>query len=94
MSQRGRASGRIAVDIGGTFTDAVWIDGGTLRTAKVPSIPQRQDDSVLAAVERLGAPLDGVGDFIHGTTAALNALLERRGARLAMLVTAGFRDIY
>ena len=49
---------------------------------------------MLAAVERLGAPLDGVADFIHGTTAALNALLERRGARLAMLVTEGFRDVY
>ena len=76
-------TGRIAVDIGGTFTDAVWLDGGELRTAKVPSIPQRQDDSVLAAVERLGAPLDGVGDFIHGTTAATEraARAPRRAAR-------------
>jgi N-methylhydantoinase A len=88
------ALGRIAIDIGGTFTDAVWIEDGVLRTAKVPSIPRRQDDSVLAAVERLGASLDSVDDFIHGTTAALNALLERDGARLAMLVTAGFRDVY
>jgi N-methylhydantoinase A len=86
--------GRIAIDIGGTFTDAVWFEDGVLRTAKVPSIPQRQDDSVLAAVERLGASLASVDDFIHGTTAALNALLERRGARLAMLVTRGFRDVY
>jgi N-methylhydantoinase A len=65
-----------------------------LRTAKVPSVPRRQDDSVLAAVDRLGAPLERVADFVHGTTAALNALLERRGARLALLVTAGFRDVY
>jgi len=85
---------RIAIDIGGTFTDAVWIEDGAVRTAKVPSIPRRQDDSVLAAVESLGASLASVDDFIHGTTAALNALLERRGARLAMLVTAGFRDVY
>jgi N-methylhydantoinase A len=86
--------GRIAIDIGGTFTDAVWFEDGVLRTAKVPSIPRRQDDSVLAAVERLGASLESVDDFIHGTTAALNALLERDGARLAMLVTEGFRDVY
>jgi N-methylhydantoinase A len=86
--------GRIAIDIGGTFTDAVWFEDGVLRTAKVPSIPSRQDDSVLAAVDRLGAALETVDDFIHGTTAALNALLERRGARLAMLVTRGFRDVY
>jgi N-methylhydantoinase A len=88
------AVGRIAIDIGGTFTDAVWFEDGALRTAKVPSIPRRQDDSVLAAVERLGISLESVDDFIHGTTAALNALLERDGARLAMLVTAGFRDVY
>jgi N-methylhydantoinase A len=88
------AVGRIAIDIGGTFTDAVWFEDGLLRSAKVPSIPRRQDDSVLAAVERLGAVLPSVEDFIHGTTAALNALLERGGARLAMLVTAGFRDVY
>jgi len=86
--------GRIAIDIGGTFTDALWLADGKLHAAKVPSVPGRQDDSVLAAIERLGAPLESVSDFIHGTTAALNALLERRGARLAMLVTAGFRDVY
>jgi N-methylhydantoinase A len=88
------AGGRVAIDIGGTFTDAVWFEEGVMRTAKVPSIPSRQDDSVLAAVERLGASLESIDDFIHGTTAALNALLERRGARLAMLVTRGFRDVY
>jgi len=88
------AGGRIAIDIGGTFTDAVWFEDGMLRTAKVPSIPRHQDESVLSAVERLGASLETVDDFIHGTTAALNALLERRGARLAMLVTEGFRDVY
>ena len=90
------ASGhRVAVDIGGTFTDAVCADdAGRVWSAKAPSIPGRQDESVIEAVARLGVTLDTVQDFVHGTTAALNALLERRGARLAMLVTAGFRDVY
>ena len=86
---------RVAVDIGGTFTDAVVVmPDGTVRSSKSPSIPGNQDQSVAAAVDLLGLPLDQVDDFIHGTTTALNALLERRGARLAMVVTTGFRDVY
>ncbi|WP_283137988.1 hydantoinase/oxoprolinase family protein [Rhizohabitans arisaemae] len=86
---------RVAVDIGGTFTDAVCVDpDGTVRTAKALTVPGRQDSSVLEAVERLGVGLPEVGDFIHGTTTALNALLQRSGARLALVVTAGFRDVY
>ncbi|GAA1004315.1 5-oxoprolinase [Acrocarpospora pleiomorpha] len=86
---------RVAVDIGGTFTDAVCLSPeGTVRLAKALSIPGRQDSSVLEAVERIGVGLAEVGDFIHGTTTALNALLERSGARLAMVVTRGFRDVY
>ena len=93
----GRADGgvRAAVDIGGTFTDAVaaWPDGRT-ETAKTLSIAGRQDLGVMEAVRRMGVSLPEVADFIHGTTAALNALLERGGARLAMVVTRGFRDVY
>jgi len=86
---------RVAVDIGGTFTDAVVVmPDGTVRSSKSPSIPGNQDQSVAAGVDLLGLPLDQVDDFIHGTTTALNALLERRGARLAMVVTTGFRDVY
>ncbi|MFB6395861.1 hydantoinase/oxoprolinase family protein [Polymorphospora lycopeni] len=91
-----RAGGyRVAVDIGGTFTDAVAMAAdGTVRSAKSLSIPGSQDTSVLEAVDRIGIGLDSVADFIHGTTTALNALLERSGARLAMVVTSGFRDVY
>lgn len=86
---------RVAVDIGGTFTDAVGVGpDGTVRTAKALSIPGRQDSSVLEAVRRLGVGLADIDDFIHGTTTALNAVLERSGARLAMVVTQGFRDVY
>jgi N-methylhydantoinase A len=86
---------RVAVDIGGTFTDAVAVaSDGTVRSAKVLSIPGQQDAGVVDAVRAMQVPMAEVSDFIHGTTAVLNALLERRGARLAMVVTRGFRDVY
>lgn len=86
---------RIGVDIGGTFTDAVAIsDEGRIRTAKSLTTPGRLYDGVLDAVAGLEVPWDEVDAFIHGTTAGLNAFLERRGARVALLTTAGFRDVY
>ncbi len=86
---------RVGVDIGGTFTDAVAIDDeGTIRTAKALTTPGRLHEGVLAAVENLGVDWSDVDTFIHGTTAGLNAFLERRGARVALLTTAGFRDVY
>jgi N-methylhydantoinase A len=86
---------RVGVDIGGTFTDAVCIDeAGGIRSAKALSTPGRLADGVVAAVERLGVDLAAVEAFTHGTTAGLNAFLERRGARVALLTTAGFRDVY
>ena len=86
---------RIAVDIGGTFTDAVAVSpSGAVIYSKTPSIPGEQDTSVLDGVTTMGlAPADAQ-EFTHGTTAGLNALLERRGARLALVTTAGFRDVY
>ena len=60
----------LGVDVGGTFTDAVLLDGGVLRTAKVPTAV-RQEDSVLEAVRAVGAA--GVERFAHGTTVAMNA---------------------
>jgi N-methylhydantoinase A len=80
----------LGVDVGGTFTDAVLLDEGELRTAKVPTRP-RQEDSVLAAARAVGAA--GVERFTHGTTAATNALLERKGARTAFVATAGFEHL-
>lgn len=86
---------RIGVDIGGTFTDAVAIsDEGRIRTSKSLTTPGRLYDGVLNAVAGLEVPWDEVDAFIHGTTAGLNAFLERRGARVALLTTAGFRDVY
>jgi N-methylhydantoinase A len=80
----------LGVDVGGTFTDAVLVEDGTVRTAKVPTA-KRQEESVLAAAEAVGA--GRVERFAHGTTVATNALLERRGARTAFVGTAGFEQL-
>jgi N-methylhydantoinase A len=81
----------LGVDVGGTFTDAVLLEGDTVRTAKVPTAP-RQEDSVLAAAAAVGAGAS-VTRFAHGTTVATNALLERRGARTAFVANEGFEHL-
>ena len=80
----------LGIDVGGTFTDAVLVSDGEVRTAKVPTAA-RQEESVVAAAAALG--VDGVDRFTHGTTIATNALLERRGARTAFVTTAGFEHL-
>jgi N-methylhydantoinase A len=80
----------LGVDVGGTFTDAVLLAEGELRTAKVPTAA-RQEESVLAAAAAVGA--GEVERFTHGTTVATNALLERKGARTAFVATAGFEHL-
>lgn len=86
---------RVGVDIGGTFTDAVAInEAGEIRVAKALTTPGRLQEGVLAAVESLDVRLADVDAFIHGTTAGLNAFLERRGANVALVTTRGFRDVY
>src|SRR5579864_9794833 len=80
----------LGVDVGGTFTDAVLLDGGRVRTAKVPTA-ERQEESVVAAARAVGAR--GVTRFAHGTTTATNALLERRGGRTAYVGNDGFEHL-
>src|SRR5262249_58434525 len=76
---------------GGTFTDAVLLtDENELRTAKVPTA-RRQEESVLAAAAAVGAA--DVERFAHGTTVATNTLLERKGARTALVATDGFEHL-
>jgi N-methylhydantoinase A len=88
---------RIAVDIGGTFTDVVLEEGGTRLTRKLLTTPQRPEEAVLDGVRLiLGDAGHGFADvavFVHGTTLATNAVIERRGARTALIATEGFRDI-
>ena len=89
---------RIGADVGGTFTDVVLVDGsGRIHTCKLPSTPPNFERAIITAVERLlgaiGAPGEAVAGVAHGTTVATNAVLERRGARTALLTTMGFRDL-
>lgn len=84
---------RIGVEVGGTFSDLVIVDGDRVSVIKVPSTPHSPDIGVLNALESSGADLREVSDLVHGSTVATNALLERRGARVAFVTTWGFRDI-
>lgn len=87
---------RVAVDIGGTFTDIVVMDNGSgsVQTGKVPSTPQDLSMGILNGVQRLVPNFSEIDFFVHGTTAGLNAFLERKGAQAALITTAGFRDVY
>jgi N-methylhydantoinase A len=80
----------LGVDVGGTFTDAVLLDGAGVSTGKVLTA-QRQEESVVAAAREAGAR--EVERFAHGTTIATNALLERKGARTAFVTNAGFEHL-
>ena len=84
---------RLGVDVGGTFTDLVALSDGDLVTAKVPSTPQDQSEGVMNAIESSEVEPDAVTALAHGMTVATNALLERRGARTALVTTEGFRDV-
>ena len=84
---------RIGVEVGGTFTDLVWENNGKIEVVKVPSTPSQPDQGALAAIERSGVNLAELKDLVHGSTVATNAILERKGARLALIVTKGTRDI-
>ncbi len=80
----------LAIDVGGTFTDVVVWDGSELRSAKVPSTPEDQSRGVMAGALSV---TDGADRFLHGTTVATNALLERAGARTALITSPGFEDV-
>ena len=84
---------RLGVDVGGTFTDLVALVDGELVTAKVPSTPKDQARGVMRAIEVAGLAPGAAAGFTHGSTVATNALLERRGARTALVTTEGFRDV-
>ncbi len=89
-------SARLAVDIGGTFTDAALEIGDHLVTTKVLTTPSAPEEGMLEAcakvLEEAGAGPGDIGLIIHGTTLATNALIERKGAKTALIVTEGHRD--
>ena len=90
---------RLGIDIGGTFTDFALFDTerGELIGLKVPSTPHDFAEAVGTGLQRLaaehGVALGELGTVVHGTTIAVNTLIQRTGARLGLLVTAGFRDV-
>ena len=86
---------RIGVDIGGTFTDLVALDedSGAVVTTKALSTPRELLAGVLRCVDQTGVRLADCRLLIHGTTIAINALLEDKGARTGLITTAGFRDV-
>src|SRR5258705_11766793 len=85
----------VGIDVGGTFTDltAVDVETGRVVVTKVPSEPRNEAAALLAGLKALGIASAEVRRLVHGTTVGTNAVLERRGARVALLTTAGFRDL-
>src|SRR3954447_8831412 len=88
----------IGVDIGGTFTDVVCLDAaGHLRLLKLPTTSRNPSAGAIEAVGVLrrqwGVAPDAIARFVHGTTIATNAVLERKGARIGLIATAGFKDV-
>jgi N-methylhydantoinase A len=98
LNKRGGDMLSVAVDIGGTFTDVVSRDKqGRLRYFKVPTTRKDESVAVLQSIAQIvaewGVPASAVERFAHGTTVATNAVLERRGAKIGLLATSGFRDV-
>jgi N-methylhydantoinase A len=98
-----RATRAIAIDTGGTFTDCVWVEDGALKTLKVFSTPDDPSRAIGEALSRIdeagirpGATIKKIGavlTLLHGTTVGTNALLQRKGGRVALITTAGFEDV-
>lgn len=82
---------RVAVDTGGTFTDCVWIERGQVRMLKLFSTPTDPSQAIVEALQKIGAQQNLV--LLHGTTVGTNTLLQRKGARVALVTTAGFEDV-
>ncbi|MGB7182165.1 MAG: hydantoinase/oxoprolinase family protein, partial [Burkholderiaceae bacterium] len=97
VKKSGRHSVRVASDIGGTFTDVVLQIGRQLITTKVLTTPQAPEEAVIAGVcqvlEEAALRFSDIDVFLHGTTLATNAVIERKGALTALITTEGFRDV-
>src|SRR5437879_10459418 len=95
-SQESSPRTRLAADVGGTFTDIVALDEktGRLLLGKTLSTPARLVDGISNGMEKAGARFADAEAFLHGSTIAINTMLERSGAKTALLTTEGFRDVY
>jgi len=92
MSGRPRATARVGIDIGGTFTDAVLATGGRLHVAKVPTTPSDFGQGFMDALSALPTESGEIGTLVHGSTVAANAIVQSHTARVGLLTTAGFAD--
>src|SRR2546425_465820 len=81
---------RIAIDTGGTFTDCVWRERGRIRMVKVFSTPADPSQAIVELLKKIGAT--GPVTILHGTTVGTNTILQHKGARVALVTTAGFED--
>ncbi|NLR97380.1 hydantoinase/oxoprolinase family protein [Rhizobium sp. P38BS-XIX] len=85
---------KMAIEVGGTFTDLIWIEDDIVRSHKVPSTPHDASIGVLDGLNTaLDGSLSGLEQLFHGSTVATNAVIERKGCKTALLTTAGFKDI-
>ncbi len=84
----------VGVDIGGTFTDLVGCVDGELITAKTSTVPADPTQGVADSLRIAGCDMGALEEVLHGSTIAINTVLERKGARTALITTKGFRDVY
>jgi N-methylhydantoinase A len=84
----------VGIDIGGTFTDLVGIEGGAIFTAKTLTVPADPTVGAAAALRLCAYDPSQIEELLHGSTIAINTVLERSGARTALITTEGFRDVY
>ena len=83
------------VDVGGTFTDLLFVDEDErrFRVTKVPSTPDDQSRGMMTGIRQSGLAVETLGSIVHGTTVGTNAMLERKGVVCGLITTAGFRDV-
>lgn len=84
----------VAVDIGGTFTDLVGYVDGEIVSSKTSTVPSDPTKGIITSLELAGCQLDNLNEIMHGSTVAINTVLERKGAKTALITTKGFRDVY
>jgi len=83
----------VGIDIGGTFTDLVGFENGRIVTSKTSTVPAEPTEGAATSLRLAGCNIAGLDELLHGSTIAINTVLERKGAKTALVTTAGFRDV-
>jgi N-methylhydantoinase A len=83
----------VGIDIGGTFTDLVGFEDGRIVTSKTSTVPVDPTQGAVTSLQLAGCDISGLDELLHGSTIAINTVLERKGAKTALLTTEGFRDV-